>query len=89
MPNVSSRAVVRDVLAEVDELQTSLVLRAAAKEAIRQMGHGKLKEHARRIATAYIDAMDKLPFGGAVVKQVALPALDKFVDDFLAGLEGQ
>jgi hypothetical protein len=86
MPNVSAQAVVRDVLAEVDEIQWSKVLRAAAREAGKQLGKAKVQEMARRIASAYLDSAS-LPFGGAVVKQVALPALDIFVADVLAELE--
>jgi hypothetical protein len=87
VPNVSAKAVVRDVLAEVDELQTSLVLRAAAKEIVRQIGKGKAKEHARRLAGAYIDSM-ALPLEGALVRRVALPAVDRFMDDALSELDG-
>lgn len=88
MPNVSTRAVVRDVLAEVDELQTSLVIKAAAREVIRQLGKGKCREIGRRIASAYLDEAS-LPFGGAVAKQLALPAVEKFIDETLSELEGQ
>ncbi len=88
MPNASAQAVVRDVLAEVDEIQWSKVLRAAAREAGKQVGKAKVQEMARRIAAAYIEDMN-LPFGGKVARQVALPALDKFVADALAELESE
>lgn len=85
MSSQLTKSVIGDVLAEVDGLQTSLVLKAAAREIVRQLGQEKVKEIARRVASAYIDDCG-LPLGGAVVKQVALPAAEKFVSDALVAL---
>jgi hypothetical protein len=86
MPQVSAEAVVRDVLAELEEVPTGSIVRAAAQEAVRRIGKEKVKEMARRIAGEYIDALN-LPLGGAIARRKALPAVDAFVEDALKGLE--
>jgi hypothetical protein len=83
---VSTQAVVRDILAEIDEIDTSLVLRAAVREVVRQKGKAKLKEMGRRVAAAYIGNMH-LPLDGALARRAALPALDRMIDDALDALE--
>ncbi len=84
--SISPTAVIRDALAEIDEIQTSKVLRVAAREVVRQMGKAKVQEMARRITAAYIEKMS-LPLHGAIARQVALPAMDKMIADALKELE--
>jgi hypothetical protein len=83
---VPTRTIVRDVLAEVDEIDTSPVLKAAARVILKQVGHAKVKEMARRITAAYIDEMN-LPLDGKIARRVALPAMDRMLDDAIAELE--
>lgn len=84
--HASTAAVVRDILAEVDEIKASLVLRAAAKEAIRQVGKQRCKELAVRAASAYIASM-QLPLDGALARRAALPAVERMVGDAIEALE--
>jgi hypothetical protein len=85
MSQPATQVVVRDILAEVGEIDFEPVLRAAAKVAVKQVGVAKVQEYARRIAAAYISALD-LPFDGALARRKALPAVDKFVADALTEL---
>jgi hypothetical protein len=85
MGEPATQVVVRDILSEVGGVDFEPVLRAAARVAVQQVGQTKIHEYARRIAAAYISALD-LPFDGALARRKALPAVDKFVADALTEL---
>jgi hypothetical protein len=84
--HASTQSVVRDILAELDDIQNSAVLRAACREVIRQVGKERVKEMAVRAASAYITTMN-LPLDGALAKRAALPAVERMVGDAIEALE--
>lgn len=84
--HASTQSVVRDILAELDDIQNSAVLRAACREVIRQVGKQRVKEMAVRAASAYITTMN-LPLDGALAKRAALPAVERMVGDAIEALE--
>jgi hypothetical protein len=84
--HASTQSVVRDILAELDDIQNSAVLRAACREVIRQVGKERVKEMAVRAASAYITTM-QLPLDGALAKRAALPAVERMVGDAIEALE--
>lgn len=84
--HASTQSVVRDILAELDDIQNSAVLRAAAREVIRQVGKERVKEMAVRAASAYIANLS-LPLDGALARRAALPAVERMVGDAIEALE--
>lgn len=85
MSEAPADLVIRDILAELGEINMEPVARAAAREAIRQVGSAKIKEIGRRLAVAFISQVE-LPLGGAIARRKALPAVDRFLDEALAEL---
>jgi hypothetical protein len=81
-----AQAVVRDILTEIGTVNFEPVLRAAAKAAVRQVGHTKLHEYARRIVSSFIDGAE-LPLDGRFARRVALPATERWLRDALEELE--